>query len=61
MLRRPATVITLTPEDVLRYDESVQERSSYPQIDRHQEQGHNRPVAPKDMPSGEPMRTEDDR
>lgn len=39
MLRRPATTIKLTPEDVLEYDDSVAEQKSQneTQIDLHQE------------------------
>lgn len=39
MLRRPATTIKLTPEDILHYDDSVQLRQkSGLQIDNNQEQ-----------------------
>lgn len=55
MLKRPATVITLTPEDILMYDESVQERSPLQNIDRHQEQAKQE--IPKDLHLGDQKNT----
>lgn len=40
MLRRPATTISLTPEDVLEYDDSVSQRQSNAPVDRDQEKMH---------------------
>lgn len=58
MIRRPATTITLTPEDILKYDESVQQRTSF-QIDRNQEQSLVKNELAKDNQSNGPIRTTD--
>lgn len=44
MLRRPATVIKLTPEDVLEYDDSLMSKESQSQDGNNQEQQHQEHV-----------------
>ena len=58
MLRRPATTIKLTPEDILEYDDSIamKQQSSFSHVDQTQEQDKLHPIIFK-----EPLLTRNER